>query len=213
MNPIPIFIPVVNRLDLLKKAIDSIPLSDDWQVEVINNTGSPLPYGICAGECNPSMPLTAAQTLNWMQHLARNHFDAPFYFFMHNDTEAGEGTIAKLFEMARSKEINGDKWGVIFTLYDTLAAFNTDAFEAVGPWDTTFTQYFVDNDMYRRLRLAGYELAESHLPVTHVGSQTIKSDEQLEFINSVTFHMYQGYYAKKWGGTPGNETYKTPFGR
>jgi len=55
MNPIPIFIPVVNRLDLLRKAIDSAPLSENWQVEVINNTGVPLPDDLCAGDCNPKI--------------------------------------------------------------------------------------------------------------------------------------------------------------
>lgn len=210
MNPIPIFIPVVNRLDLLRKAIDSAPLSENWQVEVINNTGVPLPDDLCAGDCNPENPLTASQSLNWMNELA-HHFDAPFYFFMHNDAEAGPGTVERLFEMAYRKYSQRDKWAVIFTHYDTLAAFNTYAFDAIGPWDEQLPQYFTDNDMYRRLRLAGYELAESCLPVSHVGSATIHSDPAREKENRRTFLFYRDYYIRKWGGEPGHETFERPF--
>lgn len=212
MNSIPIFIPVVNRLDLLRKAIDSVPISDKWQIEVINNTGSTLPEDLAAGDCNPSVPLTASQTLNWMNHLAKAAFDAPFYFFMHNDAEAGPDTVERLYEITYRKHCQRDRWGVVFTHYDTLAAFNTEAIDAVGGWDTNLPQYFTDNCMYRRLRLAGYELAESCLPVKHEGSQTIHSDPLRELVNSITFPIYTRYYAAKWGGEPGRETFLTPFG-
>jgi hypothetical protein len=210
MNPIPIFIPCVNRVDLLQKAIASVPLDDRWQVEVINNTGAPVLDGIAAGDCNPPVPLTASQSLNYMQVIAKE-WESPFYFFMHNDAEAEPGTVEGLYQMARAKTENGDKWGVIFTYYDTLAAYNTAAFAEVGPWDQNLPQYFTDNCMYRRMRLAGYELAESHLPVKHVGSQTIHSDPLRELVNSITFPIYLNYYQAKWGGPPGHEIFTVPF--
>lgn len=210
MNPIPIFIPVVNRLDLLKKAIASIPLDDRWQVEVINNTGACLPDDIYSGDCNPDSPLTATQSLNWMQSLAKTAWNAPFYFFMHNDAEAGEGTMEKLFQATVELHAR-EKWGAIFTNYDALAAFNVEAFDAVDGWDENFNNYVTDNDMYRRLRLAGYPTFESGFAVSHVGSQTIHSDPERMRMNSILFPQDLAYYSRKWGGTPGEEKFDTPF--
>jgi hypothetical protein len=206
----PIFIPVVNRLDLLRNAVNSVPDDDRWGIEIINNTGESIPPDILENVINPQVPQTAAQSLNLMQKLAEK-WEVPFYFFMHNDAEAEPGTVEGLYQMARAKTKNGDKWGVIFTYYDTLAAYNTAAFAEVGPWDQNLPQYFTDNDMYRRMRLAGYELAESHLPVKHVGSQTIHSDPIRRQVNAITFPIYERYYQFKWGGGPGQERYERPF--
>lgn len=209
MNPIPVFIPFVNRPDLLIRAVDSVPLDERWQVEVINNSGTTLPDDICAGECNPPVPLTASQSLNWMQDLA-HHFEAPFYFFMHNDAEAPEGAFDTLYKMA--VERLNDKWAVIFTFYDALAVFNTAAFDAVGPWDQNLPQYYTDNDMYRRLRIAGWPTLESHIQTIHHGSQTINSDPIRKLYNNISFPIYLRYYKEKWGGEPGSEKFSTPFG-
>jgi hypothetical protein len=208
MRAIPVFIPVVNRVDLLEKAIASVPNNSLTEPIVLNNTGGDLDIH-CKG-ITPSVPLTASQTLNLMQKIAKMA-QSPFYFFMHNDAEAEPGTVERLYEMAYRKHSQRAKWGVIFTFYDTLAAYNTEAFDAVGKWDTNLPQYYTDNDMYRRLKIAGYELAESGLTVKHVGSQTINSDPLRKRINDITFPIYTRYYAEKWGGPPGNETFLRPW--
>jgi hypothetical protein len=214
-----IYIPFVNRPDLLKKAVDSVPVISGWrdwqlnyhlQVEVINNSGKPLPDDINARESNPPVPLTFAQSQNWMLRVSEDFLE-PFYIFMHSDAEAGEGTVQKLIELAWSLTNEGRKWGVIMTNYDALAAFNTAAFREVGGWDVHLPWYFADNSMYRKLRLAGYELIESNLPVKHEPSQTIKSDPFLNHVNGITFPIYAEYYRQCWGGSPGNETFTVPF--
>src|SRR5262249_22156848 len=105
------------------------------------------------------------------------------------------------------------RWGMVFTHYDTLAAFSMEMTRVVGQWDTTLPQYFADGDYYQRVRCAGYEIINTGLPVTHhnSGSNTFKSDPQRRFLNSVTFPLYERYYAAKWGGLPGHETYSWPF--
>jgi hypothetical protein len=207
LNPIPIFIPFVNRQDLLEKAVGSVPFSAKWMVEIINNSGAPVPP--CpVSVVRPSVPLTASQTLNYMQMVAKSYSKVPFYLFLHNDAEPEPGTVEGLYEMALNAE---GKWSVIFTHYDTLAAFNVEAFDAVGGWDTNLPQYFTDNDMYRRLRLAGYPTLESNLAVKHVGSQTILSDPLRQMVNNITFPVYAQYYERKWGGSPGNETFMKPW--
>jgi hypothetical protein len=208
MSTIPVFIPCVNRFDLLEKAIASVPRRLTTEPIVINNSGAELDLRCQVWE--PTVPLTATQSLNMMQRAAKN-LRVPFYFFMHGDAEAGPETVEKLYQIAMH-ECSKGKWGVIFTNYDALAAFNTAAFDDVGPWDTVFSGYYADNDIYRRLRLAGYSLSESGLPVVHHGSQTINSDPLRKHVNSITFPIHGQYYASKWGGSPGHETFDKPFG-
>lgn len=206
------FIPFVNRIDLLKKAVASA--SDLRQyLLVIDNSKEGL-----EGEdgdpqiLRPSVPLTFSQTMNLILFLTRRA-RSRICIFMHSDAEAGIGSTSALVTEARKLVEAKKKWGVLFTYYDTLAAFNPEAFEDIGGWDTNLPWYFSDNDSYRRLRLAGWECIETGLPVKHEPSSTINSDDNLKFLNSVTFPLYESYYRRKWGGTPGNEIYAVPFNR
>lgn len=199
---IKLFIPYVNRYSLLIRAFTSC-VSAKVDVNIINNSGMSL-----AGAITPPVPLTFAQAQNWMLQLAEGD---PFYLFMHSDAEAGKGTIDKLVEMAYG--MNERKWGAIFTAYDALAAFNTDAMRTVGGWDTFLEWYASDNDMYRRLRLARYETIDSNLPVLHTPSQTLNSDPLIKLKVDLMIPCRQAYYRAKWGGDPGHETFNVPFGK
>jgi hypothetical protein len=218
---IPLFIPYVNRPDLLDKAIRST-----WrggaEVNVFNNSGKYIDCDSCGIEYNPIVPLTFSQTQNAMLKMALGKdynppscvwIKDPFYLFMHSDAEAGEGTVKKLLEMAQSLTEEGRKWAVIFTAYDALAAFNTAAFREVGGWDQYLEWYASDQDMYRRLKLAGYELIESNLPVKHEPSQTLKADPEIRRKVDLMFPCRQAYYYSKWGGPADHETFLTPFGK
>ena len=209
---IPIFIPYRNRPDLLRKAVDSVPLRENsWQVKVINNSDGPLPKNLCAGEINPPVPLTFAQTQNWILKLAEEEWKVPFFLWMHSDAEAEEYSIEQLIHFAEQCQYQERRWSVIFTNYDSLAACNVSAFRAVGGWDTMLSWYASDNDMYRRLRLAGYEMIESGLPVKHTPSQTLNSDPKIKRCVDLEIPFRESYYKAKHGGVPGHETFLTPF--
>ncbi len=208
-------IPCVNRIDLLREAIDSI--KSFWGTLVlIDNTGNKelttQNFGKDFPIVEPIVPLTFSQTMNAVMRIAFEKA-CDFYITMHNDALADGGTpeqllalIQQLFEIKRN-------WGVVFTHYDALCAFNTEAVRTVGQWDTILPQYFADNDYYRRVRMKGYETVDSGLTVFHQneGSNTIKADLLLRISNSITFNLYKQYYAWKWGGEPGREQYTVPF--
>ena len=209
MSTIPVFIPYVNRLDLLQKAVASVPRQLTPEPLVINNSDSPLtvPCRIVI----PSVPLTFAQTQNFMLKISMDRH-VPFYLFMHSDAEAVGDTVQRLVAMAKAFTIQNRKWGVIFTNYDALAAFNTAAFRKVGGWDTMLSWYLSDCDMYRRLRLAGYELLESNLPVRHEPSQTINADPAIKRNVEMEVPFRQAYYRTKWGGPNEHEIFDVPWG-
>jgi hypothetical protein len=207
MSTIPVFIPYVNRIDLLKKAIDSVPRRLTTEPVVINNSGHDL--DVQCTVITPPVTLTFTQTQNLMLSIAKER-GVPFYFFMHSDAEAGPDTVANIYEMAM-RECSVRKWGAIFTNYDALAAFNTAAFDAIAGWDTMLPWYCADNDVYRRLRLAGYPTLESNLPVHHEPSQTLNSDPVIRRQVDLEVPFRERYYAAKWGGQPGAETFEVPF--
>jgi hypothetical protein len=115
--------------------------------------------------------------------------------------------------MAHALIREGRKWGTLFSAYDALAAFNTEAFREVGGWDTLLEWYASDCDMYRRVKLAGYELVESNLPVKHEPSQTLNADPEIKRRVDLMFPFREYYYEQKWAGKPGRERFSTPFNR
>lgn len=210
MSDYKVWIPFVNRVDLLQRAVASV--SDvHGQVAIIDNSKEGLegkhgdPHII-----RQSVPMTFSQTQNFMLAMTRR-LGANICVFMHSDAEAGHGVIMQLISLARKYTAEGRKWGVIFTAYDALAAFNVEAFEAIGGWDEAFEWYGGDQDSYRRIGLAGYELIDSNLPVKHEPSQTLKADPEIGRKVDEGFAGRCEYYRQKWGGSPGNETFTKPF--
>jgi hypothetical protein len=212
---IPLFIPYLNRPDLLERAVRSA-VCNGVEINIINNSNGAsigIP-GVDFIQRRPPVPLTFTQTQNWFLEIASADADyEEFYFFMHSDAEAGAGTVQKLVEIARRLIKEGRKWGVIFTAYDSLAVFNRDAFREVRGWDTLIEWYASDCDMYRRIKLAGYELVESNLPVKHEPSQTLNADPEIKRRVDLMFPFREYYYQEKWGGSPGKERFTTPFNR
>lgn len=86
--------------------------------------------------------------------------------------------------------------------------------ERIGPFDEHFIPaYFEDNDMHRRIQLAGFE-AYAYAPYWHYRSVTVRTDpERAREISSGAQAKCRDYYIAKWGGLPASETFLTPFNR
>lgn len=84
----------------------------------------------------------------------------------------------------------------------------------VGLMDENFYPgYFEDNDYRYRQRLSGAFLDYFPLPSKHFTSSTLKSSHTFQKKNHMTFQRNLEYYVQKWGGTPGDEQYTTPFNK
>lgn len=200
------FVPFVNRPDLLWKALDSISALKPTIIDNSPDGLNRVPFRVY----RPSVPLTSPQTFNLMMRLTKES-GGTICIWMHNDAEAAEGVGLELLNIARMYTAQRRKWGFLFTNYDALSAMNTEMFDDIGPWDTTYHQYFCDNDQQRKARLAGWECLDTGLQVSHVGSQTIHSDPLCALQNAATFHLYRDYYIRRWGGEPGSERFTKPF--
>lgn len=206
----------VNRVDLLERAVRSIPTY--WpHTTIVDNSYQHLLRGhalasIVAIDESP-IPLSYSQTMNYLKRKAvEGNYDVLIY--MHHDTEANAGTPEAFLEHLRSWQRSGQPWGVAFTSCYSMAAYNVQALNAVGAWDYLYLpSYFADTDYYRRLALAGYGWAATGLPVTHHdgGGNTYKADPLLAMLHPITTPLYLRYYMAKWGGAPGAEQYVTAF--
>lgn len=82
-----------------------------------------------------------------------------------------------------------------------------------GLFDENFRPaYFEDNDMHRRMQLAG--VLSYILPnaiVMHHGSATQNFNPSAPACPPAQFENNRNYFVNKWGGEPGRETFDKPF--
>lgn len=220
MSDYHVYIPYVNRPDLLERAVRSVP--ELWKdLTILDNSedGSAVDikqfYPVEVFE--PPVPLSFTQSQNFFFKYAKRR-GCKFVLWLHNDCEIPAGAVQKLIEYVRNLYAEGRRWGVCFTYYDIFSAVNLEMIDEVGGYDTNIRAYKSDQEFYFRVRKAGWELINTEIEVEvikagHVGSQTIRSDEKLSLINGVIQTADAFYYEQKWGSDAGNEKYEFPFDR
>lgn len=104
------------------------------------------------------------------------------------------------------------RWGIIFTNYDALVFFSTEATREVGQWDVSFSHYTSDLDYYHRMKAAGFYtgFVSPGLVLHHV-SGTLRSSLCYARRISELKGYARSYYRAKWGGGEDAETYSHPF--
>jgi hypothetical protein len=206
-----VFIALVNREDLLKRALASS--ADVMEnLTVIDNSKDGISFDPGCKVFRAPMPIQFVHSINYSLLETRRQ-GAHIAMWLHCDAWAPEGAYLKLIEKVREFDAAGRKWGVVFTNYDALVAFNTATIDDVGLWDQHLTWYESDIDAYLRIKLGGYELIDTGIHIEHDYSMTIKSDPEINFINSIVHPLAREYFIRKWGGPPHHETFTTPFGK
>jgi len=203
----------VNRLDLLTRAIHSFPdLLENLTIVDNSEEKDELDVRGTLELFRPPVPLTYAQSMNWLLKDAIKR-KVDFIVHFHSDAySTNPDAVTELLAKVREYKAAGRKWACAWTHYDLLWAINPLALEDVGGWDTNFPTYHGDNDARRRWELAGWECINTHIKgIDHEGSATINSDPKLQFLNAQTFPLYSYLYELKHGGEPGHEKHKVPF--
>lgn len=77
-------------------------------------------------------------------------------------------------------------------------------FEVVGPFDEGFQVYASDNDMHRRIQLAGFE-AGAYAPYWHLLNGTIRASAERQAAVHAIFEHDIAHYVNKWHGWLGQE--------
>ena len=142
--------------------------------------------------------------------------DAGWWLWVSNDVVFGDGdldAIAALMEEA------GDSPRLV-SWHFAMGAVNRAMVDAVGLFDewSFWPLYFDDNDYAYRCHLAGHPVQWYFGNMTegadgHTASMTIYSDPVLKARNAETWAINRDAYEAKWGGVPGKETLRTPWGK
>lgn len=200
-------IPVLNRPDLLEACLRSI----DEPVErlvVIDNSGSGE-MGDRASETRPDAlivdpPANLGVAASWNLAI-KSTADAPWWCIVNADMAFAPGSLARLAgAMTDAPEVR--------CLYEFGAfGITAAAVETVGLFDENFHPIYCEDTDYRyRCGLAGVPVIDMPDDSTHVGSVSYVGNPRAD--NGRTYPSNRRYYAEKWGGDIGRETFTSPFG-
>jgi len=145
-----------------------------------------------------------------INQIIRQNTDCPYWCIFSNDWLPWPGQLKKL-----AKRLENPFVGILCDEsqngYSSMV-FTPELLYEVGYLDENFfPAYYEDNDHRYRMKLAGLEWEYLPLQYTHRVSSTLKSSEEFQKKNQKTFAENCRYYIEKWGGTPTQEKYETPF--
>lgn len=208
----------VNRPELLLRSIASFPQLDGYLTVVDNSSSGILVNPEEPWACKsfrifrPPVPLSYSMSMNWMLADAMRK-GVDFIIHFHSDAfSTNPNAVQELLTAVRQYKAEGRRWACAYTHYDLLWAINPAAMQDIGGWDTTFPNYFGDNDAKRRWQLAGWECIDTGIKgIDHEGSATINSDSKLKMLTGHTFELYRAIYIQKHGGGPSAESFAYPY--
>lgn len=190
----------VNGIDFLKNSLECYRLHFS-DIRIINNSLKPIdiPSYDNVTIIDIPVPLNTAQTVNWARHIAISEgFDV--LWMAHHDMTITEEMV--LFSKQKVLDIynSGEKWGVVFTLYDVFCAFNVEALVNVGGWDSLrFMYYTGDVDFYGRLSRDGWKVKDiGNEGIWHHGSGVTRTDEERASVVQHIANLERILYIEKW---------------
>lgn len=202
-------IPTINRADLLNEALEryfedfketEILIVDNGNQEIITREKQFVIY-------RPERNLGVSGSWNMMMDYA-DKVNATHVLILNDDVVLGRLEHEIKLLISHNPDIP------FFNSLQNWCSFilRVDVWKELGGFDETFfPAYFEDNDWCYRMRLAEKERLDTSFlnPVVYRNSMTIAKEPSLN--NS--FNNNREYYAKKWGGYPNEETFKTPFNK
>ena len=128
--------------------------------------------------------------------------------------------LIKTIKDTNAVMVSPNQWGpdegyglTSWTDYCCFAVDIKQLIKKVGLFDENFyPAYFEDNDMRRRIELAGLgSYTRKDLKITHAVSATQFADPNNPVTNKDAFYKNNMYFIEKWGGEPYQEIYTHPF--
>ena len=211
-----LIVPVLKRFDLFTELIHSV----DYPI-----------HPIIMDNWNDNRGVSSAWN-NGMVIAKKNKFD--YAIISNDDVVFRKDTIKKLHDSIAMNEhvvigadqiedrennglINETHSDVYFSPFACFAVNLNKLILKCGYFDENFyPAYFEDNDMRRRIELAGLTIKiNTDAKIFHHGSATQNPNKNNIIDNwavkPAKFEENRLYYVKKWGGMPGEEKFSTPF--
>lgn len=145
-----------------------------------------------------------------VNQIIRQNTDCPYWCILSVDWHPAPGQLKKLAKRLKDPFI-GILCDETENGYSSMV-FTPELLYEVGYLDENFfPAYYEDNDHRYRMKLAGLEWEYLPLKYEHRVSSTLKNSAENRKRNQETFAENCRYYIEKWGGTPTQEKYTTPF--
>lgn len=194
-------VPTLARYDLLQRLIDTVEMGSEKPSGfiIVDNGGearSRLRLPANTELIEPGRNIGVAASWNRILDVAG---DEPVVI-SNDDVLFGPQGFRVLSEAARQHPlVTADGWA--------LFAQSPDCTRKVGFYDEGFyPAYFEDNDYAYRMDLCGVPRHVVAVQAKHYRSATLEARPGLNVERS------REYYQLKWGGPPGRETHREPFG-
>lgn len=200
-----VFIPFINRADLLAKALESLPVQ--LPVLVLDQTREGLVLPQRTSHYQVQRASEFAELTNWAFSFALTR-SIRWLCYMHTDAECrGDAAYQALDDARRSGA------AITWTNGDAFAVYDMVQLAQVGMWDETFACYVGDLDYHHRLRRQGRQIAQSTAPVLHHVSQTLRSFERRSERQRILALQTEAtaQLALKWGDVEGGDTTAAPY--
>ncbi len=213
---IPVLIaPVYNRHDLLERMLRSITHPVERGLIIDNGMIGYKEPGWVGPEWKVATPpFTSYGYPGSINYGIMQTPDADWWMWVSNDVAFGDGDLD-----AFAQQMDTDQPKVL-TWHFAAGAINRAMVQEVGLFDewSFWPLYFDDNDYAYRCQLAGFPVDYYEGNMTegsdgHQNSMTIFSDDRIRSRNAETWDLNKRAYVAKWGGLPGKERLKTPWGK
>lgn len=207
MNTFAIGIPTLNRYDLLSESLTEYLMFDfpNTHIFLLDNGNQAIGIkhkNLTILRSNDNLGVSASWNVLISLIIGSNSHA----FLLNDDVYSGKN------EAEISALINKNGEEDFFVSYHNWASFIVPkkTYERVGQFDVNFyPAYFEDNDYHYRMKqlnMTYYRTDELNCKVFR-NSMTIEKSPDV----NKNFEKNKSYYVSKWGGEPGEETFKYPF--
>lgn len=210
-----LIVPVLNRIDLLARMVASIDFNVK-ELVVINNGPEQIAFVIppCVEK------LTVISGPNMGVASSWNHgiklFPADYWLIVNSDIAFAPGDLQRMHEAVAK---DGHDTACFYANHGaSFFAITPYGVNVVGLFDENFFPAYVEDvdhgfraDLLGAARISIGGCSSIHGDEKTTGSCTIMADPKLRARNHFTHGRNFEYWKRKWGGMPGEETFKTPF--
>ena len=193
-----VVIPVLNRMDLLKRCIDSIDHEIDTLI-IINNGKETVPAffnDFIKESYILYMPSNLGVAVSWNLGIKSTPY-SDGWIFLNSDAWFSPGALKEYLSTVKRNNIQLVSEDVVLPPW-CCAWVGSDVVNKTGLFcEGFYPAYYEDWDYERRVIHDGFDVVYSEAKINHEASATVASNDNYKVLNMVTFHANRDLYESR----------------